>query len=70
MTFNEYWDDDRFRRKKPNMKGSLKQAFGDNIYFKDHTCRWHQENSHHSYDTGLANPHNIRKRHKSGQGPL
>ncbi len=60
MTFNEYWDDDRFRRKKPNMMGSMKQAFGDNIYFKDDVGRWHQENSHHSYDTGLNNPHNIR----------
>ena len=35
MTFNEYWDDERFRRKKPNMMGSTKQAFGDNIYSRD-----------------------------------
>ena len=60
MTFNEYWNDERFRRKRPNLLGSVKQAFGDNIYVKDDTGCWHQENSHHSYNTGLPNPHNIR----------
>src|SRR5712672_36303 len=34
MTFNEYWNDPRFQDKKPNMRGSKKQAFGDNIYSK------------------------------------
>lgn len=60
MPFNEYWADPRFRRKRPNMRGSLKQAFGDNIYFRDDNDQWHQLDSHHSYQDGTANPHNIQ----------
>lgn len=60
MTFNEYWADPRFRRKRPNLSGSLKQAFGDNIYSKDEHGQWHQLDSHHSYRGGAPNPHNIR----------
>ena len=61
MTFNEYWEDERFQRKKPNLKGSKKQAFGDNIYFKDKTGQWHQQDSHHSYEDGTSNFNNIRR---------
>lgn len=60
MTFNQYWADQRYQRKKPNLQGSVKQAFGDNIYFKDGDNHWHQINSHHSYRDGSPNPHNIR----------
>ena len=60
MTFNEYWKDERFQRKKPNMMGSTKQAFGDNIYFRDDAGHWQQQDSHHSYADGSSNPHNIR----------
>ena len=66
MTFNEYWKDERFRRKKPNLRGSMKQAFGDNIYFQDDTGQWQQQDSHHSYQGGLPNPHNIKKRYTDG----
>ncbi len=59
MTFNEYWEDERFERKKPNLRGSLKQGYGDNIYFKDDTG-WRQQDSHHSYSDGESNKHNIR----------
>lgn len=59
MIFNEYWEDARFQRKKPNLRGSLKQAFGDNIYFRDGEGQWQQLNSHHSYDDGKPNSHNI-----------
>ncbi len=59
MTFNKYWKDERFRRKKPNLRGSMKQAFGDNIYFQDETGEWQQQDSHHSYQGGMPNPHNI-----------
>lgn len=61
MRFNEYWSDPRFLRKRPNLKGSVKQAFGDNIYFKDENGRWHQQDSHHSCPGGKSNPHNIRR---------
>ena len=59
MTFNEYWEDDRFQRKKPNLRGSLKQAFGDNIYFQDREGNWQQMDSHHSCEDGTPNQHNI-----------
>ena len=61
MRFNEYWNDPRFLRKRPNLKGSVKQAFGDNIYFKDENGRWHQQDSHHSYLGGKSNPYNIQR---------
>lgn len=59
MTFNEYWENKRFRPKNPNLRGSKKQAFGDNIYFKDDAGKWHQQDSHHSYEDGTPNPDNI-----------
>ena len=60
MTFEQYWSDPRFQQKKPNLRGSKKQAFGDNIYFRDSTGRrWCQLNSHHSYTDGSANPTNV-----------
>ncbi len=59
MTFNEYWNDLRFRHKRPNLKGSLKQCYGDNIYFRNETGDWHQQNSHHSYEEGKQNRHNL-----------
>ncbi len=59
MTYNEFWENRQFRQKKPNLRGSIKQAFGDNIYFRDVSGKWHQRDSHHSYANGLSNPHNI-----------
>lgn len=61
MTFNEYWKNKQFQQKKPNLRGSKKQAFGDNIYSKDEAGQWHQQNSHHSYEDGTLNPHNISR---------
>ena len=60
MTFNQYWADPRFQAKKPNLRGSKKQAFGDNIYSRDaRTKRWCQANSHHSMPDGSANRSNV-----------
>lgn len=59
MTFNQYWCDHRFFLKRPNLQGSKKQAFGDNIYFRDKTGKWTQQDSHHSYADGTPNLHNI-----------
>ena len=62
LTFNEYWNDDRFNRKKPNLRSSRMVAFGDNIYHKpDGSNDWLQENSHHTLHSGAPNPHNIKK---------
>lgn len=60
MTFEQYWNDSRFQRKKPTLRGSKKQAFGDNIYFRDPTGRhWCQLDSHHSLADGRPNPENV-----------
>lgn len=60
LQFDDYWRDLRFQSKKPNFHGSVKQAFGDNIYHRDDSGRWIQANSHHSLSNGLPNPGNIR----------
>ena len=61
LTFDEYWADPSFQVKKPNLRGSKKQAFGDNIYHREpETHRWHQENSHHSFEDGGINAANVR----------
>jgi hypothetical protein len=58
MTFDQYWADPRFASKRTSLHGSLKQAFGDNIYHRQAGV-WSQENSHHSMPDGTANPENV-----------
>jgi len=61
LTYDKYWRDPRFCQKKPNLRGSLKRGYGDNIYHRDpNTHQWIQENSHHSYPNGRPNPNNIK----------
>ena len=46
MSFNDYWSDPRFRAKRPNLRGSIKQAYGDNIYHRhSEDAPWEQEDS-------------------------
>lgn len=52
LTFQEYWNDSRFCRKRPVYTAGKARAFGDNIYHKDQGGEWHQEDSHHSFDGG------------------
>ena len=60
LPLDEYWRDPRFSPKRPQLSGSKKQAFGDNIYHRDPKTRaWKQLNSHHSYADGSANQRNI-----------
>ena len=59
MSFDDYFVDPRFQEKKPNLAGSLKQAFGDNIYSRDLAGEWQQLDSHHSLQDGTSNPSNI-----------
>lgn len=59
VTFDAYFADTRFQRKKPNLSGSLKQAFGDNIYSSTQDGGWNQLDSHHSLENGAPNPENI-----------
>lgn len=42
MDFQEYFNDPRFKRKKPNLKGSWISRCGDNIYFQDKSGNWLQ----------------------------
>ena len=58
MTFDQYWRTRQYRSKMPNLRGSLKQAFGDNIYSRDDRGQWRQSDSHHSYPNGVQNWHN------------
>ncbi|MFD1603357.1 hypothetical protein ACFSJW_12455 [Flavobacterium artemisiae] len=61
LTFNEYWNDPRFNYKKPQIKGSLVQIYGDNFYHQDSiTQKWIQEDSAHSFQDGSPNPGHIK----------
>jgi hypothetical protein len=61
MTFEQYWASPSFQVKKPNLRGSKKLAFGDNIYSrKPKSAAWDQANSHHSLSNGCPNPSNVK----------
>lgn len=56
LTFDEYWMDPRFKRKRPVMNGSKRQMYGDNIYHRPTPdSPFFQENSHHSLPNGEKN---------------
>jgi len=60
LTFDEYWNDPRFRMKRPIRNGSKKMVVGDNIYHREsEAARWQQEDSHHSSPDGSLNLHNL-----------
>jgi hypothetical protein len=60
LPYDTYWRDPRFASKKPNLQGSIKQAFGDNIYYREAPdSSWNQVNSHHSLPNGHPNPRNV-----------
>lgn len=62
LTFDEYWNDPRFFLKRPNLDGSLKRAYGDNIYHRVSTTgSWIQEDSHHSLEAGEMNLENLSR---------
>lgn len=60
ITFQEYWDDERFSYKKPILNGSLKQIHGDNIYHEVNGV-WSQLDSHHSLNDGQLNEGNLKQ---------
>lgn len=60
LSYDDYWSDPRFLNKRPSLHGSLKQAYGDNIYHRGQAGRWVQEDSHHSLAGGRPNVSNIR----------
>ncbi len=58
LGFDTYWNDPRFILKRPNLKGSLKVMYGDNIYRREGR-RWVQADSHHSLPDGRLNKANL-----------
>lgn len=61
LTFDQYWCDARFARKKPDRRGSLKYRYGDNVYHRSPTGDWLQEDCRHSLDDGTPNPHHVHR---------
>lgn len=53
LTFDEYWNDPRFQKKKPIFTKSIKYCYGDNIYHHNENGNWLQEDSHHSLKDGI-----------------
>lgn len=60
LQYDDYWNDPRFQYKKPVMNGSLRQTYGDNIYHSKNG-KYIQGNSHHSYNRGVTNFHNLKR---------
>lgn len=62
MTHREYWDDPRFVRKRPNLRGTMKHASGDNIYRWDGDAGgWNQLDSYHSNSDGSPNADHVAR---------
>lgn len=60
LTFDEYWEDIRFRSKRPIFNKGVMHMYGDNIYH--HVGEeWMQEPSHHSMMDGSINYVNLNK---------
>lgn len=60
-TFNQYWNDENFRIKRPDMSAGGKKALGDNIYhWDDGLQEYRQEHSCHSNPDGTENLKNKR----------
>ena len=60
-TFDEYWKDARFSKKKPIMNGSLMQQYGDNIYWVDANNKYQQLDSFHSESDGSVSIPNLER---------
>lgn len=59
LSFDEYWNDNNYKNKKPRFNAAYKTAFGDNIYHQDEGGKWIQENSHHTREDGTPIIKNI-----------
>src|SRR5262245_20483597 len=59
LTYDQYWNDPRFRTKRPVVGGSLKQMYGDNIYHRA-DGRWVQADSRHSRPGGRKHADNAK----------
>lgn len=55
IPIEDYWNDNRFKSKKPILNGSPTLIYGDNFYHKDNDGNWIQEDSAHSNFDGTQN---------------
>jgi hypothetical protein len=60
LSFDRYWNDSRFARKRPSFHSSRSRAYGDNIYHRDEGV-WCQADSHHSFEDGVLNQANANR---------
>ncbi|KMO31269.1 hypothetical protein VQ03_27465 [Methylobacterium tarhaniae] len=60
ITFDAYWRDPRFLRKRPVLAGSRMQIYGDNIYRKLPDGTYAQSDSFHSMPGGIVHPSNLK----------
>ena len=49
VEFDDYWQDKRFRIRRPDIEAGGKRALGDNIYRRDRAGEWQQAPSQHSH---------------------
>ena len=61
LTFDDYWRDLRFRRKKPTMAGTTLLRYGDNIYHRNIGGEFEQEDSFHSLEDGSLSLADLRR---------
>ena len=68
LTFDQYWDCDRFACKKADLSGSVEERAGDNIYHRGGvTGQWIQENSAHSNPDGTTNDYDLTQDTKTNR---
>lgn len=66
LTFDQYWEDLRFRDKRPTFNKGMLHMYGDNIYHHIDGS-WTQEHSHHSELDGSINYMNLYKDTKTNR---
>lgn len=60
ITFDEYWQDERYKSKRPVFNKGVMHMYGDNIYHHVEGA-WVQEPSHHSMQDGSTNFANLNR---------
>lgn len=60
LSFDQYWEDNRFIQKRPAFNRGIFCAYGDNIYHHV-DGHWMQESSHHSMIDGSINYSNLNR---------
>ncbi|WP_419927652.1 hypothetical protein [Candidatus Poriferisocius sp.] len=62
MSFDDYWNDPRFQKKKPKQTSSQESQCGDNIYRSDpQSGEWIQAHSYHSMGNGCADRDHVKR---------